>query len=380
MRVLHIAPYFADEFGGPPVMVRQLCRHLAQAGLEVDLVSTNDKLPTASLNWQSLDGYRLKLFRCSQTIGYQFSLSFLWWFLKNAHRYHVIHIHTIFCFPPALAAYVCMKKNIPYIFTLHGTIQAWALQYKKNKKRIFLSLIGAKLLNEATAIHCLADQTRAYLRVMGIETKLFVLPNGLEGTADQAQSLLLETPKEFEPLQSKRVILFLGRLDPKKGIDRLLRAFANYHRHSPDSHLVIAGPDLIGFRAKIEGWITELQLEGKVTLTGMVKGNRKLALLKLASAFVLLSRSEECSIALIEAMAFGIPCFYSPECWCRAHEFHAGVELNEPLEETLVEELLKIDSNDENRRKLSLNAQHYVRVHHDWSTISRALIDQYTEK
>jgi glycosyltransferase involved in cell wall biosynthesis len=379
VRVLHVVPYFADEFGGPPVMARQLCKHLASLGLEIDLVSTNDKLPNATLDWQITDGYRTKLFGCSQLVGYQFSPSFLLWFLRNARSYDLIHIHTIFCFPPAVAAYLCMRKGIPYFFTLHGTIQAWALQYKKNKKRVFLSLIGAKLLNKATAIHCLADQTRAYLRVMGIESKLFVLPNGLENTQSPYDETLT-TPDEFQFLAGKRVVLFMGRLDPKKGIDRLLKGFADYRKQASDAHLVIAGPDLIGFKAKIENWIAELDIAESVTFTGMVEGARKQALFKLASAFVLLSRSEECSIALLEAMACGIPCIYSPECWSKAHEYHAGIELQEPYEETLVRELQNLDSNEESRRRLSMNARHYVRVHHDWQAISKELGKHYTQK
>jgi glycosyltransferase involved in cell wall biosynthesis len=102
------------------------------------------------------------------------------------------------------------------------------------------------------------------------------------------------------------IVLFFGRLNFKKGLDVLTRAFADVTRARPDAHLVIAGPDR-GMQEKTQAWIDEYGFGDRATFTGMVTGDDKLELLADSDLFVLPSYTENFGIAVVEAMACGMP-------------------------------------------------------------------------
>ncbi len=111
---------------------------------------------------------------------------------------------------------------------------------------------------------------------------------------------------------ARPILLFLGRLHEKKGLDLVARAFGRCVREGLDAHLVIAGPD-DGMRASLERWLAEEGVAGRSHLAGMVEGAEKLALLADADLFLLPSRSENFGLAVVEAMAAGLPVLISDQ-------------------------------------------------------------------
>ncbi len=91
----------------------------------------------------------------------------------------------------------------------------------------------------------------------------------------------------YPQLAGKRIILFLGRLHPKKGLTMLLHAWARSASSFDDAHLVLAGPDFEGTRATLENLVDELGIRHQVTFTGMLTGPLKWGALAAASVFVL---------------------------------------------------------------------------------------------
>jgi glycosyltransferase involved in cell wall biosynthesis len=123
--------------------------------------------------------------------------------------------------------------------------------------------------------------------------------------------MLLE---RFPELRGKKLILFLSRLHPKKGLDLLVEAWARTEGKHPDAQLVIAGPDADGRQAKIRGEASRLGIEGRVTFTGMLAGPMKWSALAAADCYVLPSYSEGLSMALLEAMGAGLPVIATYAC------------------------------------------------------------------
>jgi glycosyltransferase involved in cell wall biosynthesis len=108
-------------------------------------------------------------------------------------------------------------------------------------------------------------------------------------------------------MMGKKLILSLGRITEKKGLDLLARAFGSIARERDDVHLVIAGPDERDYRAQVEGWLRTERVSEKTTFTGMLVGAEKQAAFRDADLFVLPSYSENFGLAVVEAMAFGLP-------------------------------------------------------------------------
>jgi len=119
---------------------------------------------------------------------------------------------------------------------------------------------------------------------------------------------------QFPHLQGKQLILFLGRIDPKKGLDLLAPAFAQVQQQFPHSHLVIAGPDNIGYLPTAQKLFQEVGCQDAVTFVGMLTGEVKYSALAAANVYVAPSYSEGFSMSILEGMASGLPCVFTDAC------------------------------------------------------------------
>jgi glycosyltransferase involved in cell wall biosynthesis len=133
-----------------------------------------------------------------------------------------------------------------------------------------------------------------------------VVPNGIDPQVFQALPRMNYFRQQHN-LEQVMIYLFLGRIDAGKGLDLLLPAFKKLLQVSGDSHLVLAGADERGYAAQVRHLAKELGLASRLTLTGLITGQDKLAALQDADVFVLPSRSEGLSIAMLEAMYMGLP-------------------------------------------------------------------------
>ena len=118
----------------------------------------------------------------------------------------------------------------------------------------------------------------------------------------------------FPELRGKRLLLFLSRLHPKKGLDLLVESWSRVCREHPEAHLVIAGPDSEGMLAKLTQMALDRGIDGQVCFTGMLEGEMKWSALDAAEAYVLPSYSEGLSMALLEAMGMGVPVIATRAC------------------------------------------------------------------
>jgi glycosyltransferase involved in cell wall biosynthesis len=133
--------------------------------------------------------------------------------------------------------------------------------------------------------------------------------------------------ERFPETGGKEIILFLGRINFKKGLDLLVQALARVVRKRRDLHLVVAGPDDDGWGVRVKGWLQQEGIADCATFTGMLLGEEKLAALRDARLFVLPSYSENFGIAVIEAMACGLPVVISDQVniWREVEAAGAGL-------------------------------------------------------
>jgi glycosyltransferase involved in cell wall biosynthesis len=132
--------------------------------------------------------------------------------------------------------------------------------------------------------------------------------------------------ERFPAAERRQIILFLSRIDPKKGLDILLRAFAEVRRAHPSSLLVVAGEGEAEFVAGLKKLAGELSIAEQVLWTGFINGDEKAAAFRAASVFALPSYSENFGLAVVEAMASGLPSVVSDQVGVApdVKEFQAG--------------------------------------------------------
>ncbi|MBC7891437.1 MAG: glycosyltransferase, partial [Sphingobacteriaceae bacterium] len=199
------------------------------------------------------------------------------------------------------------------VVTIHGTLEPWALRKGRWKKELFSSLGQRRLLRRADLVHVnSAEEAADVQRYLGERDvpPLMVLGNGMRLSDYERVPSVGTFRRSHGIAPMDPIMLFLSRLNVKKGLDLLLPAALPLLRQRPQLRLVVAGPD-DGYRFYVENFIRENGMETQVLLPGMLTGDEKLAAFRDADAFVLPSYSEGFSIAALEALTLGVPALLS---------------------------------------------------------------------
>lgn len=314
MRVLHVIPSLAASEGGPSLALPVMAAALVSRGVAVDVVTTDDdgpgkRLPAEQPGWQEMPGgWRLRRFP-KQTEFYKASLPMAFWLLRHVADYDLVHVHAVFSFCPGAASAAAHLRGVPCIVRPLGTLNAWGMKNRRRwVKALSFRLLDKPLLDRAAALHCTSRAEADELAPLGIRARPVVVPLGMDLAAFQKLPGVAELHELLPQTRGRRVLLFLSRLDEKKGIGLLLEAFAQIHAAMPDTLLLVAGEGPADYAAALRQRAWELRVSDAVVWSGHLSGRAKLASLAGASLFVLPSRSENFGIALLEAMACGLPC------------------------------------------------------------------------
>jgi glycosyltransferase involved in cell wall biosynthesis len=318
MKILIVIPALGPVYGGPTKSVIELAQALGKKGIEVDIVATNANgsisLDVPTSIWINEKYYRVQYFPYCNFLDYKFSISLTIWLLQHVNDYDLVHTNAIFSYPVLPAHWACQIYNVPYIMTPHGMLEPWALAYKASKKRFYFNLLEKPAFQRANAIQMLASTEAKRIEPLKLTTPLVVVPNGIHAQDFETLPDIEQFYQQFPHTRNKTIILFLGRIDPKKGLDLLASAFAKVHAHFSQTHLVIAGPDNIGFSQTVENYFAEAGCLDAVTFTGMLTGDLKYAALSAASLYVAPSYSEGFSVSVLEGMAAKLPCVITTGC------------------------------------------------------------------
>jgi glycosyltransferase involved in cell wall biosynthesis len=228
--------------------------------------------------------------------------------IRNANG---LHIHGIWEMHSMMATGIARNCRRPYIVSAHGMLEPWALNHKRLKKAFYAAMIETRNLRGAACLRALSAAEVDDYRRLGLTNKIAIVPNGIETPpAGVPERFWLRHPE----LRDRKVVLFLGRLHPKKGLPMLLEAWSRVQPSDPDAHLLIAGPDSEGEKANLEGIAAQLGLRGSVSFPGMITGQDKWDAMAAAKLFVLPSYSEGFSMAVLEALAMGLPVIVTEPC------------------------------------------------------------------
>lgn len=312
MKVLHVIPSLSARHGGPSVALPLIARSLVQAGVSVDVATTDDDGPGMRVDVPlgrpvQRDGWRVFHFR-KQTEFYKVSLPFRSWVRRHAGDYDLVHIHALFSHTSNAAAHAARRAGVPYVIRPLGVLNRWGMENRRRiLKQLSFRFIEQPILRNAAAMHYTAEAERIEAEQSGATARAEVVPLGI----DVGQFASLPGPEKFlEKFPSARgrdVVLFLSRVDAKKGLDLLLPAFAKVRAKFPNALLVIAGNGEETFVSGLRKRSAELGVAADVVWAGFLGGADKLAAFSAAKVFTLPSYSENFGIALVEALAAGLP-------------------------------------------------------------------------
>ncbi|MEG3836020.1 hormogonium polysaccharide biosynthesis glycosyltransferase HpsP [Microcoleus sp. AT8-B1] len=386
MRILQIIPSISLVYGGPSQMVLGLSAALASRGIDVTIITTDSngdigQIPLdVPLNEPiQQNGYQIIYFRCYPWRRYKFSLSLLQWLNENARQFDLAHIHALFSPVTTFAATIARYHKLPYIMRPCGMLDPADLQKKKRLKQIYAAVLERPNLAGAAAIHFTSKEEAKISERFGLgSTGKMPVPRDLVIPLGVTAGLFPKRLRESEV----PIILFMSRIEPKKGLDLLIPALESILALGIEFHFILAGsnPQDAEYETQIKVQIQNSSLAKYTTITGFVSGDLKVELLTKADLFVLPSYYENFGIAVAEAMTAGVPVAISDRIHIAEDIQQAEAGWVEPLEIGAIAHSIKSALlNPQERQRRGLNGQEYARKHYNWEAIAQQTIDAYQQ-
>ena len=317
MRVLHVIPSISPLNGGTSFALHALARSLAVLGIDVDVATTDDHgnthLPVSSgspVNWEGVNYY----FFHRRLRPYTFAPGIFRWLAANIAEYDLVHIHSLFSFTSTAAGWMARLAGTPYVVQPHGSLGVWGIKQRRpGFKKLSLQLAELPILRHAATVYLNTEQEVAEMHAVGIRANSDVINYAIDfPVIDRARFASL-FHDYYPDLFKHKLILFLSRLHPKKGLDMLLPAFKSVLAAVPDAILLLVGDGDPAYVAHLRNLAEELGVSRSVRFMGFLSGDLKWGAFAAAKVFVLPSYSENFGIAPIEAMATGTPVVVSDQ-------------------------------------------------------------------
>lgn len=310
MKILHTIAGLWEGTGGPVASVTSLCLRLAARGHDVTLLTGAGPLHSAVLDLQPRVRVRTESLG-PYAVGH-WSRTFRAACLEEASRADLVHDHGVWLHTNWSSIRMAGRARRPVVRSPRGMLSPWALRRSRWLKLLLWNMTERRLFDQASLVHLTSDLEEYELRRLGIRARTVVIPNGLDLDGEFAASRIAEARTAGIPeVVGRRVVLFLSRIHPKKGLDLLCRVWAGLPPHLPVL-LLVAGPGDEAYVAELRRWLAE-QAGPPAQYVGPVTGDRKLALLSSAWLMALPSRSENYGMVVAEALACGTPVLTTTE-------------------------------------------------------------------
>jgi glycosyltransferase involved in cell wall biosynthesis len=316
MRVLHVVPTYlpAWRYGGPIKSVHGLCKGLAALGHDIQVFTTNvdgpGRLDVPLGTPVDIDGVKVRYFPSKILRRLYRSPEMARAVDNEIVTFDLLHLHSVFLWPTTMAVRKARRAGIPYVLSPRGMLVKDLIRRKSRWiKSAWIELFDRRNIANAASVHFTSKVEAVEAERMGFRTKATcIIPNGLDDD-EISQSSIPSTTEYTRPFQGSPFLLFVGRVNWVKGLDRLILALP----WIKEAGLVIAGNDDGGYQPHLEKLASDHGVRDRIKFLGPVYGAQKLELMRQASALVLPSYSENFGNVVLEAMAVGCPVVVTPE-------------------------------------------------------------------
>ena len=311
MKILQVIPFFTPARGGSVIGPYYSSKELSKHGHEVTIITTDfefDKEYT-----KSIKGVNVIPFKCIANLAlFLYSPSMKKWLKTNIKDFDIIHMHNFRSYQNVVTHHYAKKCAIPYILQARGSLPR--IMEKQRLKKLYDWVWGNKILRDASKVIALTEtEAEQYKRMSVNEDKIELVPNGIDLSEYENLPKRGEFRRKYRIKDDEKIILSLGRIHKIKGIDLLVRAFADLTKRLDNVKLVIVGPD-DGFLSNLKKQIKDLKIEDRILITGPLYGENKLKAFVDTDVYVLPSFYETFSNTVLEALACGTPVILTDRC------------------------------------------------------------------
>lgn len=305
MKILHITPSYKPAFvyGGPTMSVSELCEKLSESGHDITVFTTTangkSELVLDEKNPIHLNGVSVFYFKRITKDHTHFSPELLYHLFMNVEKYDVVHIHSWWNWVSLFAVLILAFKNKKFILSPRGMLSPYTIGQSRLKK-MFLTCFEKFIFTHAT-FHATSVQESKELETCFIGKQIFILPNYVR--------IPLQNNTEIKLVQDELLkLLFISRIDPKKGLEKLFQILSKVSR--PFS-LTIAGNGDEHYINELKRYSGNLNLSDRIQWIGFVNSDEKFSVYQKHDLTILLSENENFANVVAESIAMGTPVLIS---------------------------------------------------------------------
>jgi glycosyltransferase involved in cell wall biosynthesis len=332
MKILRVISSVNPQGGGPIEGVNQLSAVHRSMGVEVEICS----LDAPDAEW--VIGSQTKVHALGSASGYGYNKHLLPWLRANARQYDAVIVEGLWQYIGFAVWRALAGTTTPYYVFSHGMLDPWfkhTYPLKHLKKWLYWPWAEYRVLRDARKVifTCEDEKLLARESFWLYEVHEAVTAFGVANPPANGDELAANFLAHYARLKGKRIALYLSRIHVKKGCDLLIEAFANAAKQDESLHLVIAGPDQIGWVPKLQAQAEKLGIAHRITWPGMLQGDIKWGAFYAAEVFVLPSHQENFGIVVAEALACGKPVLISNKVniWREIEADGAGLVADDTL-------------------------------------------------
>lgn len=366
MKVVQVLGSASDPAAGPSYSVPGLSSGLAALGVDVELYSLGEPMK------RRRSGVTERTFRNTlefapalRRLGFSSGMSKA----LNRVNSNIFHSHGLWMMPNVYPANVSRKRNKKFVLSPRGMLGDGALQFSRLKKQVFWSCFQKNALRQADCLHATAFSELEDIRKQGLTNPVTIIPNGIE---------LPVMPQRTNEYVTSPYVLSLGRIHPKKGLDRLVSAWADIVGAFPEWSLRIIGPDEGGHAAELHRLANSLGVEETVSIEEPVFGEKKIEAMRNARVFALPTLHENFAMTVAESLSVETPVISTKGApWSGLLDEGCGwwIEHGQrPLAHALCEAMsLPIPTLNE----MGIRGRHWMKRDFSWETIACKMLETY---
>lgn len=388
-RALHVccvSPFYkpAYVYGGPTRSIPSLCEGLARIGCEVTVYTTNANgrtdLEIRPGVPHNVNGATVYYFQRDWGGNYFYSSALAEACYSNFHKFDLVYISSNWGYPFIPACRSARKASVPYIVAPRTSFMRKTWRSGWFKKLVYHYLVERQLINEASTLHYTTELERRESNWLRLRPASFVVPNPVDMTEFERLPARGSFRREHSIPDDTDLVLYLGRLEPRKGLDLTLASFARVASVNSKACLVLAGPEEDDYVQVLMNMAVKSGIADRILFTGYLDARSGLTALVDADVFILTSYSENFGMAVVEAMAIGLPVIISDQVGI-AEDLsleQAALVVSLDIEE-IARGLIKLLASTEVRETLGHRAMKVARERFSPKRVAEAMLKEFKE-
>ncbi len=386
MRIVHVTPSMARSNGGVSTALRGLA--LAQAetdyvrvytGWAIDDGEESPPVFDEPVDREGLQVLQYPLSRNPISRRFESSPRLAKALARDISTFDIAHIHSMWNWCVRDAAQVCRNLGKPYVLSVHGGLDPWLLRTKATARGVYFRLIERSRLEKAAAVHFTSETEARLADSLGLSIRPVVVPLGVEEVFLQTELSQQDARRRFDLPQDAFVIAQIGRVDPVKAVDILLRAWA-VGRESGDI-LWVVGPGSPARLRALQALAAKIGVEDGLRFDDPVYGDERVAAYRAADLVTLCSHKENFGLAAAEAMACAVPVLVGAGVNTSSDVAAAGAGwVTRTDEVAIAESISKIRSvSPAKRRQMGQAGRRWASEHYRWRRVAGRMSMIYSE-